>query len=98
MEIYSQLPYYDEFQGYGLGDESFLGQIAQKIYANFHMPSRRKLKRHLLMAKIQKKLFRDLKNIDGGGGGGPDKMTVSNKKGRSEGRLKSLFLILLMNW
>ena len=46
LEMYSQLPDYDEFQGYDQGVESVLGQIAQEIYANFHKPSWQTLKRH----------------------------------------------------
>ena len=63
LEMYSQLPYYDEFQGHDTGIETVLSQIAQKIYANFHKPSWGTLKRHLLMTEIPKKLFRALKII-----------------------------------
>ena len=65
LEMYSQLPDYDDFQGYDLGIETILSQIAQKIYANFHKPSWQTLSHHLCMAKIPKMLFRDRKNIDG---------------------------------
>ena len=42
--MHSQLPDYDDFQGYDMGAETVLSQIAQKIYAKYHKPSRRTLK------------------------------------------------------
>ena len=59
--MYSQLPDYGELQGYDLGVESALCQIAQKVYPSYRNPSWETLKRHLVMAKIPKKLFRELK-------------------------------------
>ena len=52
--MYSQLPDYDDFQGYDLGIDTILSQIDQKIYSNFHQPSWRISKRHLFMAEMPK--------------------------------------------
>ena len=46
-----------------IGIETASREIPQKIYANFHMQSWRTLKNILFMAKIPKKLFRELGNI-----------------------------------
>ena len=40
LEMYGQLPDYEEFQVYGLGIGTDLSRIDDKIYANFHNPSR----------------------------------------------------------
>ena len=39
VEMYIQLPYYDDFQGYDLGWVGTLNQVDRKIYASFHNPS-----------------------------------------------------------
>ena len=49
LEMYGLLPDYGEFQGYDLGIDTDLSQIAEKIYADMHNPSCGTLKRHLLM-------------------------------------------------
>ena len=61
LKLYSQFPDYDDFQCYDLGVGGILSRISRKIYANFHKPSWGTSNRHLLMAKIPKKLFRELK-------------------------------------
>ena len=47
LEMYGQLPDYDEFRRYDPGIDTDLSQIDENVYANFHMPSRQTLKRHL---------------------------------------------------
>ena len=64
-KTYGQLPDYDEFHGYDLGIDTDLSQINEKIYANFHMPSRQTLKRNLLMLGVAKNLFREFKILAG---------------------------------
>ena len=76
FKMHIQLPGYDDFQCYDLGIDTILSQIAQKIYTDFHKPSWQTLRRHLFMAQIPKKLFREsseilLKAI---------KMTISNRE------------------
>ena len=44
-----------------------LSQISRKIYENGHNPSLRTLKRHMCMAAIPKKRFREIKNVARGG-------------------------------
>ena len=61
LKMYIQLPDYDDFQCYYLGPEGIPSQISHKIYANFHKPSWQTWKHHLRMAKIPKKLVRELK-------------------------------------
>ena len=55
VKLYGQLPDYDDFQGYDLGKEDILRQIALGIYSNFHMPSWETMKHHLFTVKIPKK-------------------------------------------
>ena len=62
IKLYSQLPDYDDFQGYELGEDDILRQVSLRIYANFHKPSWGALKHHLFSVKIPKKLFREIKN------------------------------------
>ena len=76
VKLYSQLPDYDDFQGYDLGVGGVLSRIAHKIYAGFHKPSWRTLKHHWFMAKIQKKLFRELNDVAEN-----DKRTIPGRKG-----------------
>ena len=57
VKLYAQLPDYDNSQGYALGKECILLQVAQRIYANFHKPSWRPLKHHLFSVGRPKKLF-----------------------------------------
>ena len=76
LKMYSQLPDYDDFQGYDLGVGGVLSRIAHKIYAGFHKPSWRTLKHHWFMAKIQKKLFRELNDVAEN-----DKRTIPGRKG-----------------
>ena len=54
VKLYGQLPDYDDFQRYDLRQEDILRQIAMGVYANFHRPSWKTPKHHLLMIKIQK--------------------------------------------
>ena len=54
LKTYSQLPDYDDFQGYDMGADGILSRIAHKIYANFHKPSWGTWKLHLFMAKNSK--------------------------------------------
>ena len=54
LKMYSQLPDYDDFQGYDLWKEDISRQVVQRIYANFHKPSWRTLKRHLFSAGFRK--------------------------------------------
>ena len=63
VKLYSQLPDYDDFQGYDLGDEDISRQVALGIYANFHKPSWQTLKHHLFTVKITKKLFKKIKEL-----------------------------------
>ena len=49
LKMHIQLPYYDDFQGYYLGGDGILSQIAHKVYANCHKPSRQALKHRLLI-------------------------------------------------
>ena len=63
FKMHSQLPDYDDFQGYDLGIETILSQISQKIYSYFRKPPWKTLKHHLFMAEIPKNLFRELRNI-----------------------------------
>ena len=65
VKLYIQLPYYGDFQGYDLGQEDILRQVAQRIYANSHKPSWRTLKHHMFPVGIPKKLFREIKAISG---------------------------------
>ena len=60
LEMYGQLLDYDEFQGYDLWVHTEFVQVAEKIYADFRMPSWQTLKRHFLTAEIQKKLLRGI--------------------------------------
>ena len=85
LKTYSQLPYYDDLQGYDLGVGGILSQIAHKIYANSHNPSWKTLKHHLFMAKIPKKRFRDLKAISGN-----DKKKNDFKQERMFGRASKI--------
>ena len=39
LEMFGQLPDYDEFQGYGMWIDTDLSRIDEKMYANFHKPS-----------------------------------------------------------
>ena len=54
VKIYIQLPAYDDFQGYGLGADAILSQIARGIYANFHKSYWQTSKHHLFVAKAQR--------------------------------------------
>ena len=74
VKLYGQLPDYDDFQGYDLGQGAILHQVAQRIYANFHQPSWQTLKSHLFSVNAPKKIFRGLKSIDW-----VVKRTISNK-------------------
>ena len=73
--MYIQLPNYDDFQCYDLGAGGILGQIAHKMYADFHKPSWKTLQHHLFMAEIHKGVSKELKDVDGG-----DKRAISNSK------------------
>ena len=53
LEMYIQLPDYEEFQLYDLGVDAVLSQTTRKIYGNFHKPSRQTLKRHFLLWNSQ---------------------------------------------
>ena len=64
-ELYGQLPCYGDFQCYELGHGGILHHVAQRIYANLHMPSCRTLKRRLFSVEDPKKIFRGLKSIEG---------------------------------
>ena len=48
LGMYGKLADYGEFQGYDLGIDTDLSQIGEKIYANFHKPSWKAAKHHLL--------------------------------------------------
>ena len=48
VKLYGQLPDYDDFQGYDMGEEDVLRQVGLRIYANFHKPTWKTLKHHLL--------------------------------------------------
>ena len=61
--MYGRLQDYDDFQGYDLGQEDILRQVALRIYANFHRPSRQTLKHHLCAVGIPKKLFRQIEEF-----------------------------------
>ena len=61
--MYIRLPDYDDFQGYDLGADGILSQIAHGIYDNSHHPSWGTLKHHLLMAEIPKNIFKDPKAV-----------------------------------
>ena len=61
VKLYSQSPDYDDFRGYNLGIDEQLGEIAKRIFVNFHKPSWQTLKRHLFVSKIPQKLLRKLK-------------------------------------
>ena len=74
--MYTQLPDYYDFQCYDLWLGGVLSQISHKIYANFRKPSWKTVKNHLFMAKIPKKLSKDLKDVAEN-----DKRTISNMKG-----------------
>ena len=63
FEMYSQLPDYDDFQGYDMGIDGVPSRIARKIYANFHKSSWKASKRGLFTAKITKKHPIELRNI-----------------------------------
>ena len=49
LKMYGGLPDYEEFQGFYLRIDSELSQIDEKIYADFHKPSRKTSKRHLFL-------------------------------------------------
>ena len=91
--MYSQLPDYGELQGYDLGVESALCQIAQKVYPSYRNPSWETLKRHLFTVGVPKKFFRVLRNIDD-----PVKREISRKTGCLEGWVKSLLITHAVDW
>ena len=55
VELYGQLPHYDDFQGYDLGPDDILRQVALRIYDNPHRPSWQTSKHHVIAVKIPKK-------------------------------------------
>ena len=61
--MYTQLPDYGDFQGYDLGRDGALNHVGRKLYANFHKPPWRTLKRHSLSAEIAKELFIEIDAI-----------------------------------
>ena len=63
VKLYGQLPAYDDLQCYDLGQEDILRQVAQRIYANYHKPLWRTLKRHLFSVRSTGELFREIKSI-----------------------------------
>ena len=67
VKLYGQLPDYGDFQGYDLGMEDILLQIALRIYDNFHRPSWQTLKHHLFAVRMPKTLFRKIKELAGNG-------------------------------
>ena len=75
VNLYGQLPDYDDSQSYDLRQEDISRQVAQRIYANPHKHSRRTLNRHLFLARVPKKLSRWVKSIAGN-----DKRAISNRK------------------
>ena len=78
--MYIRLPDYDDCQCYDLGADGILSRIGHKIYPNFRKQSWETLKHHLLMAKIPKKLPKEIKAVSGN-----DKRAISNMKGCLEG-------------
>ena len=80
LKMYIRLPYYDDFQSYDLGAGGILSQIAHKIYADFRTQSWETLKHHAFMAKITKKLFKELNDVTES-----DKRTISNRRECSAG-------------
>ena len=68
--MYTQLPDYDDCQGYDRGVCGNLSQVDRGIYANFHKPSWQTWKHHLLTAKNRKESFRELKSVAGNGKNG----------------------------
>ena len=48
VNLYFQLPDYDDFQCYDMGKDDILLRVALRIYGNFHKPSWQTLKHHLL--------------------------------------------------
>ena len=90
--MYIRLPDYGEFQWYYLGVESVVGQIDQKIYANFHKPSWRTLKRHLFTVWGSEEVVSESQKYSGWGRG------VPNEKVCFAGWIRSLLLTLSVNW
>ena len=74
VELYSQLPDYEDFRGYDFGTEDALNQVDRQIYTNFHKPACQALKHPLFSASTPQKLFREIKAISGNG-----KKAISNK-------------------
>ena len=60
VKLYCQLPDYDDFQCYELGEADILRQVSHRIYANSHKPSWQTLKHHLFSVGIPKKLIREI--------------------------------------
>ena len=52
VKLYSQLPDYGEFRGYGLGFGEQLEKQQLPFFVNFHKPSWQTLKHHLSTAKV----------------------------------------------
>ena len=59
VELYWQLLGYGEFQGYDLGREDVLRQIAKGLYYNSHKPSRREIKHLSISLKTPKNISGD---------------------------------------
>ena len=78
LKMYSQLPDYDDFQGYDLGVGGIPSQIAHKIYANFHKPSWRTLRHRLFIGGIPGKLSKWIKFA---AENDKKKRTISNRGG-----------------
>ena len=57
VELYGQLPDYDDFQGYDLGQEDILRRIALGICDNFRKPPWQAIKHHLFPVGISKNYF-----------------------------------------
>ena len=74
VKLHIQLPDYGDFQGYYLGRDGALNHVARKIYANFHKPPSRTLKRRLFSVKITKNLNREINAIAEN-----DKKTIPNR-------------------
>ena len=56
VKLYGRLPDYGDFQGYDLGVDGILRQVALRIYDNFRMPSWETLKQHFSAVKIPKNI------------------------------------------
>ena len=63
IKMYSQLPDYDDFRGFGLAKEAGLAAISKRIYEGSANPSWLTLKNHLLSIHIPQTLFKSLREI-----------------------------------